>query len=67
MASFNELVYYPEAGVIDSPFTVALLHMLPKVGEAIRLLNEAGFRVDSFDNSVELVVGHSCKLNYSEE
>ena len=46
----NELVYFPEAGVIDSPFTVNLFHVLPKVPEAIRLLNDSGLKVVVISN-----------------
>jgi D-sedoheptulose 7-phosphate isomerase len=41
----NELVYYPDMGVIDSPFTVGLFHILPGVGDAVRSLQEAGYKV----------------------
>lgn len=54
----NELVYYPEAGVIDSPFTVELFHMLPGVGEAIRSLNGAGFKVVVTSNQPGVAKNH---------
>lgn len=41
----NELIYHQEAGVIDSPFTLEQMTLLPRVGEAIGLLNQAGLKV----------------------
>lgn len=41
----NELIYYPEAGIIDSPFTPEQFRLLPGVGQAICKLNQAGYKV----------------------
>ena len=30
----NEMIYYPEHGIIDSPFTVEQFRLLPHVAEA---------------------------------
>jgi D-glycero-D-manno-heptose 1,7-bisphosphate phosphatase len=46
----NELIYHQEAGVIDSPFTVDQMTLLPFAGQAIRLLNEAGLKVVVISN-----------------
>lgn len=40
----NEIVYYPDAGRIDSPFNVAQFKLLPQVGEAIALINAMGMK-----------------------
>ena len=40
----NALVYHEDAGVIDAPFTRSQFRLLPRVPEAIRLLNDLGLR-----------------------
>jgi D-glycero-D-manno-heptose 1,7-bisphosphate phosphatase len=54
----NELVYYEEAGIIDSPFTVEQFHILPGVGKAIRSLNKAGFLVLVASNQPGIAKNH---------
>ena len=54
----NALVYHHEAGVIDSPFTGSQLRLLPRVPEAIRVLNELGFRVFIASNQPGIAKGH---------
>lgn len=41
----NELVYYPERGVRDSPFTAEQFKLIPGVAESIRRLHEMGYKV----------------------
>ena len=41
----NELVYYEEQGLVDSPFTVEQLKLFPWAGEAIKKLTEGGYKV----------------------
>jgi len=41
----NALVYHPEAGVIDSPSVPAQFRLLPRVPQAIRVLNGLDLRV----------------------
>jgi len=40
----NELIYYPEHGVVDSPFTVEQFRLLPGVCETINKFHELGFK-----------------------
>lgn len=54
----NNLVYYNDAGIIDSPFTVDLFTMLPGAGESIKLLNDAGFKVVLISNQPGIAKGH---------
>jgi D-glycero-D-manno-heptose 1,7-bisphosphate phosphatase len=54
----NSLVYHQEAGVIDSPFTRAQFRLLPRVPEAIRLLNDLGLRVAIVSNQPGIAKGH---------
>ena len=54
----NSLVYHQDAGVIDSPFTRAQFRLLPRVPEAIRLLNNLGLRVAIVSNQPGIAKGH---------
>ena len=54
----NRLVYHHDAGVIDSPFTRAQFRLLPRVPEAIRLLNDLGLRVAIVSNQPGIAKGH---------
>jgi len=54
----NELVYYPEAGLIDSPFTVEQFRLYPQVAQAIRELKQMGFKVVVVSNQPGVAKGH---------
>jgi D-glycero-D-manno-heptose 1,7-bisphosphate phosphatase len=54
----NALVYHRDAGVIDGPFTRAQFRLLPRVPEAIRLLNELNLRVAIVSNQPGIAKGH---------
>ena len=58
----NELIYYQEAGIIDSPFTVEQFRLCQGVGEAIRMLNQRGYKVIVISNQPGIAKG-----NMSEE
>jgi D,D-heptose 1,7-bisphosphate phosphatase len=54
----NSLVYHHDAGVIDAPFTRSQFKLLPRVPEAIRLLNDVGLRVMIVSNQPGIAKGH---------
>jgi histidinol-phosphate phosphatase family protein len=54
----NALVYHQDAGVIDAPFTQSQFKILPRVPEAIRLLNDLGFSVAIVSNQPGIAKGH---------
>lgn len=54
----NALVYHQDAGVIDSPFTRSQFRLLPRVPEAIRLLNDLGLPVAVVSNQPGIAKGH---------
>ena len=54
----NELIYYPEQGVVDSPFTVEQLRLLPGVGVAINKFHEAGYKVILASNQPSIAKGY---------
>ena len=41
----NEIMYYRELGIVDSPCSARQLRLLPQAAEGIRRLNQAGFKV----------------------
>jgi histidinol-phosphate phosphatase family protein len=54
----NALVYHEDAGVIDAPFTRSQFKLLPRVPEAIRLLNDLGLGVAIVSNQPGIAKGH---------
>ncbi len=54
----NELAYYPEAGVIDSPLTVEQFRLRPHVGKAIKLLNQMAYKVIVISNQPGIAKNH---------
>ncbi len=54
----NALVYHPDAGVIDAPFMRSQFKLLPRVPEAIRLLNDLGLSVAVVSNQPGIAKGH---------
>ena len=53
----NELVYYEEQGLVDSPFTVEQLKLFPWAGEAIKKLTEGGYKVVIASNQPAIAKG----------
>jgi len=58
----NELIYYREHGIIDSPFAPEQFKLLPGVGEAINELHTMGYKVIVTSNQPGVAKGH-----FSEE
>ena len=54
----NEVIYHKEMGIIDSPFTVEQLKLLPKVAEAINIFHDLGFRVIVVSNQPGMAKDH---------
>ena len=54
----NELIRYPEHGIIDSPFTVEQFKLLPGTGEAIKKLRENDYRVVVASNQPGIAKEH---------
>jgi histidinol-phosphate phosphatase family protein len=53
----NALIYHEDAGVIDAPFTRSQFRILPRVPEAVRLLNDLGLRVAVVSNQPGIAKG----------
>jgi len=54
----NSLVYHEDAGIIDAPFTRSQFQLLPRVPNAIRLLNDLGLGVAIVSNQPGIAKGH---------
>ena len=53
----NALVYHQDSGVIDAPFTRSQFKLLPRVPEAVRLLNDLGLAVAIVSNQPGIAKG----------
>ena len=62
----NELIYYPEHGIIDSPFTVEQFKLLPGVSEAINKFHELGYKVVLVSNQPGIAKGHMSRDTFDE-
>jgi D-glycero-D-manno-heptose 1,7-bisphosphate phosphatase len=60
----NELIYYPEQGIVDSPFTPAQLRLLPGATEAINKFHELGFKVILVSNQPGIAKGYLTKETF---
>jgi D-glycero-D-manno-heptose 1,7-bisphosphate phosphatase len=54
----NELIYYPEHGIVDSPFTEEQFKLIPAVGEAINKFHDLGFKVIVISNQPGIAKGN---------
>jgi D-glycero-D-manno-heptose 1,7-bisphosphate phosphatase len=54
----NELVYYAEHGIVDSPFTTKQFKLVPGVCEAINKFHELGFKVIIVSNQPGMAKGY---------
>jgi D-glycero-D-manno-heptose 1,7-bisphosphate phosphatase len=53
----NEIVYFPEFGVLDSPLNPSQFKLLPGAAEAIRALNSLGLKVIVVSNQPSIAKG----------
>ena len=54
----NELVYYPEHGIVDSPFTPEQVRLTPFAAEAVNRFHSLGFKVIVISNQPGMAKGH---------
>ncbi len=54
----NRTVYHQEQGILDSPFTVSQLKLLPRVAAAIRMINSMGLKAIVVSNQPGIVKRH---------
>lgn len=61
----NELIYYGEHGIVDSPFTVDQFRLLPGVSEAIKRLHDGGFKVVLISNQPGIAKCHFSEADFA--
>jgi D-glycero-D-manno-heptose 1,7-bisphosphate phosphatase len=54
----NSLIYHRDAGIVDSPFTLAQFRILPRVPQAVRLLNDLKLPVVVISNQPGIAKRH---------
>jgi D-glycero-D-manno-heptose 1,7-bisphosphate phosphatase len=62
----NALVYRPEEGIYDSPYALEEFRLLPRVAEAVRLINRMGMLAIVVSNQPGVAKG-KCDLSFLEE
>lgn len=62
----NELVYYSEHGIVDSPFTVKQLSLLPGASEAIKKFHKMGYKVVLASNQPGIAKGYLSPETFDE-
>jgi len=62
----NELIYYSEHGIIDSPFTPEQFRLLPKVAQAITKFHKLGFKVIIASNQPGIAKGYLSEETFAE-
>ena len=60
----NELVYFPEQGIIDSPFTPDQFCLCPGVPLAIKRFQNKGYKVIIVSNQPGIAKGHMTPNNF---
>lgn len=62
----NELVHFPDLGVIDSPLNPRQFRLLPGAAEAIKLFNNLGLKVVIVSNQPGIAKGKMTKKNFEK-
>jgi len=62
----NELIYFEEPGIIDTPITPRQFMLKPDAGEAIRLLNNLGLKVIVASNQPGIAKGKMTRSNFQK-
>ena len=57
----NELVYYPEQGMVDSPFTVEQFRLVSGIGRPLRKLKDLGYKLVVVSNQPGIAKKHHSK------
>ena len=62
----NELVYFPEQGIIDSPFVADQFRLCPGVPDAVKHFQNAGYKVIIASNQPGVAKGHMPFKNFKQ-
>lgn len=63
--TINKLVYYPDHGFVDSPFTAKQMKLLPNTAKALKLLKEKGFLLILISNQPGVAKGNMSKKAFA--
>jgi len=62
----NEIAYFPELGLLDSPLNVSQFKLLPKAAEAIMVLNNLDLKVIVVSNQPAIAKGKMTRKAFEE-
>jgi len=62
----NELVYYPDHGIVDSPFTPEQFKLFPWVGKSIKKLSKGGYKVIIVSNQPGIAKGYLSREGFEQ-
>jgi len=62
----NEILYFPELGVLDSPFNPKQFRLLPGVAEAIKVFNQLGLKVVIVSNQPSIAKGKMTRESFKK-
>jgi D-glycero-D-manno-heptose 1,7-bisphosphate phosphatase len=60
----NEMIYYPEHGIVDSPFTPEQFKLFPWAGRSIKKLSKAGYKVIVVSNQPGIAKGYLSQAGF---
>ena len=61
----NELVYFQEQGIIDSPFIPEQFHLCPEIPRAIKRFQNTGYKVIIVSNQPGIAKGHMTQNTFN--
>jgi len=62
----NELIYYPDHGIVDSPFTTEQFRLLSGAAQAINRIHELGFKAIVVSNQPGIAKGFFTKEDFEK-
>ncbi|HEV2226199.1 MAG TPA: HAD family hydrolase [Nitrososphaerales archaeon] len=62
----NEMVYYPEHGFVDSPFTSSQFALVDDIGKALRSFQELGYKLIVISNQPGIAKGRFSKATFDK-
>ncbi|MEM3627362.1 MAG: HAD family hydrolase [Candidatus Bathyarchaeia archaeon] len=64
--TINEIVFFPELGILDSPLNPRQFRLLPGAAEGIKILKNLGFRVIVVSNQPAIAKGKMTKETFEK-
>ncbi len=60
----DEMVYYPDPGIVDSPFTAKQFVLTPGIGSALRTMKAAGYKLVLVSNQPGIAKKHMSMADF---